>query len=71
MPSLGAPEIIVIAIVVLILFGGGKLKDVMKSFGEGLREFRKAAQDTKEEVDLNTKTPTTDTADDESDRPAD
>lgn len=71
MPSLGAPEIIVIAIVVLILFGGGKLKDVMKSFGEGLREFRKAAQDTKEEVDLNTKTPTTDTADDESDAPAD
>ncbi len=71
MPSLGAPEIIVIAIVVLILFGGGKLKDVMKSFGEGLREFRKAAQDTKEEVDLNTKTPTPDTADDESDRPAD
>ena len=39
----GLPEIILIAVVVLLLFGGGKVKEIMRAFGEGLREFRSAA----------------------------
>ncbi len=39
----GLPELIVIGIVVLLLFGAGKVKEFMRAFGEGLREFRSAA----------------------------
>ncbi len=46
----GVPELIVIAIIILLLFGGNKLKDLMKSFGEGLREFRKATAEPSEEI---------------------
>ncbi len=43
MPSLGGPELIVILVVVLIVFGAGKLPETMRSFGRGVREFRDAA----------------------------
>lgn len=43
MPNLGAPEIILILAIVLIVFGAGKLPDVMSSLGRGVREFRSAA----------------------------
>ncbi len=46
----GIPELVVIAIIILLLFGGSKLKDIMKSFGEGLREFRKATSEASEEL---------------------
>ncbi len=46
----GVPELVVIAIIVLLLFGGNKLKDVMKSFGEGLREFRKATSEPLDDI---------------------
>ena len=40
--SLGAPEIIVICIVALIVFGPSKLPDLGKSLGEAIRGFKKA-----------------------------
>lgn len=46
MPSLGAPELIIIFFIVLILFGVGKLADVGKSLGQGIREFRKATSES-------------------------
>jgi len=46
----GVPELVVIAIIILLLFGGNKLKDVMKSFGEGLREFRKATSEPLDDI---------------------
>jgi len=48
----GVPELIVIAMIILLLFGGNKLKDVMKSFGEGLREFRKATSQLADEIQV-------------------
>lgn len=39
----GIWELLTIALIVLLLFGGSKLKEIMKSFGEGIREFRKAS----------------------------
>jgi sec-independent protein translocase protein TatA len=36
----GAPEIIIILIVVLLLFGGKKIPELMKGFGQGIREFK-------------------------------
>ncbi len=45
MPSLGAPELIVVLFIVLILFGAGRLADMGKSLGQGIREFRHAMQE--------------------------
>jgi sec-independent protein translocase protein TatA len=42
MGSLGAPELILIIIVVLILFGGRKIPELMKGLGKGMKEFKDA-----------------------------
>lgn len=42
--NIGSTEIIVIAIVLLILFGGKKLPELAKGLGEASKEFRKAFQ---------------------------
>ena len=49
--GIGTPEIIVIAVVILILFGAKKIPDLMKGLGSGIKEFKKAAsmEDDKEE----------------------
>ena len=40
MRTLGGPEILVIAIVFLLLFGGKKLPDLAKGLGESIRNFK-------------------------------
>jgi sec-independent protein translocase protein TatA len=40
--GLGAPEIILILAVVLILFGGKKIPELMKGLGKGVKEFKDA-----------------------------
>tara|TARA_B100001013_G_scaffold278850_1_gene178952 strand:- start:76 stop:261 length:186 start_codon:yes stop_codon:yes gene_type:complete len=47
---LGTTEIIVICIVILILFGGKKLPELARGLGKGLREFKNASRDIKQEV---------------------
>jgi sec-independent protein translocase protein TatA len=37
--SLGATEIIIIAFIVLLLFGGKKIPELMKGIGKGVRSF--------------------------------
>jgi sec-independent protein translocase protein TatA len=44
--SLGAPEIIVIFVVALVVFGPSKLPEFGKSLGEAIRGFRKAVNDS-------------------------
>lgn len=44
-PNIGAPELIVILIIALVVLGPGKLPDVAQSLGKSLREFRRAASD--------------------------
>ena len=56
--GIGAGEFIVILIVGLIVFGPGKLPEVGRALGKGLREFRKAQaalSQTLNEVDINEK----------------
>ncbi|MBY0404733.1 MAG: twin-arginine translocase TatA/TatE family subunit [Cyanobacteria bacterium] len=43
--TLGVPELLILGVLVLILFGPGKLPDVFKSLGEGVKQFKKAASD--------------------------
>ncbi|NUQ38644.1 MAG: twin-arginine translocase TatA/TatE family subunit [Caldilineales bacterium] len=56
MPTLGAPELLLILLIVLLIFGAGKLPEVFRSLGSGIREFRDAAdgdkKKQKEEDDL-------------------
>ena len=42
--SLGPTEIILIVAVVLLLFGGRKIPELMKGLGQGMREFKKATK---------------------------
>ena len=54
---LGMPEIIIIAIVVLVLFGGKKLPELMHGVGKGIRNFKKGMNgiedEIKKDIDLN------------------
>lgn len=49
--GLGPWEIIIIFIVILLVFGGKKLPELAKGLGEGIKEFKKATNDIKDEVD--------------------
>jgi sec-independent protein translocase protein TatA len=40
--SLGAPEIILIIFVVLLMFGGKKIPELMRGLGKGVKEFKNA-----------------------------
>ena len=43
--NLGTGEIIIIAIVVLLLFGGKKIPELMKGLGSGIKEFKDAVKE--------------------------
>lgn len=47
--NLGAPELILILVIALVVFGPGKLPEVGKALGKGLHEFRNAASDKSKE----------------------
>lgn len=51
--GLGAPEIILIVIALLLLFGGRKIPELMKGLGKGMREFKKATKDEDEDANDN------------------
>ena len=46
----GIPEIMLIAFVVLLLFGGKKLPELMRGLGKGIREFNNAKASIETEV---------------------
>ena len=47
--ALGAPELIVIVVLVLLLFGGKKIPELMKGLGKGIKEFKNASKEDAEE----------------------
>ena len=44
MGNLGATEIILILLVIVLLFGSRKIPELMKGIGQGMREFKKASK---------------------------
>lgn len=51
MPNLGMPEILMILVAALLIFGPKKLPDLGRSLGNGIREFRKGTQGLKDELE--------------------
>ncbi len=48
--AIGAPEVILIMIALVIFFGGRKIPELMKGLGQGLREFKKASKEDSREL---------------------
>ena len=46
------PELIVILVIILIIFGAGKLPQIGEGLGKGIRNFRKATTKEQEEIDV-------------------
>ena len=58
MGNFGVTEIILILLVVVLLFGGRKIPELMKGIGQGMKEFKKASkydpsEESKEATDKN------------------
>mgnify|MGYP000178195147 CR=1 FL=1 len=49
--GLGINELLIVAMIVLLLFGGRKLPELMKGLGKGIREFNNAKSDIKNKLD--------------------
>lgn len=54
--DLGAPELIIILAILLLLFGGKKLPQLSKSLGESMRELRKGLSDNDDDKNKTKKT---------------
>jgi sec-independent protein translocase protein TatA len=49
--GIGMPELIIILIIILVIFGAGKLPEIGSGIGKGIKNFKKATQEAKEEID--------------------
>ncbi len=47
---LGGQEILIVALVILVLFGGRKIPELMRGLGQGIKEFNKAKANIETEV---------------------
>lgn len=53
--AIGPTEIILIVVVIVLLFGGRKIPELMKGIGQGMKEFKKASQFDPEDKNADTK----------------
>ena len=54
MPNIGLPELLVILVIVVLVFGAGKLPEIGEGLGRGIRNFRKAVK-SPDEIDITPK----------------
>ena len=48
--NIGAGEIIIVALVILLLFGGKKIPELMKGLGKGVKNFKEGMKDVEDDV---------------------
>ncbi|MDH3708324.1 MAG: twin-arginine translocase TatA/TatE family subunit [Cyclobacteriaceae bacterium] len=53
--SLGGPEIFVIIFAILLLFGAKKIPELARGLGKGIREFKDATKEIKDEIEEGSK----------------
>lgn len=49
--AIGTQEIVIVLIIVLLLFGGRKIPELMRGLGKGIREFNDAKSNVKKEIE--------------------
>jgi sec-independent protein translocase protein TatA len=49
MPNLGTPELIIVLVIVLLIFGVGRVSRIGSELGQGIREFRKGLSEGTED----------------------
>lgn len=49
--GLGWPEVLIIALVVLLLFGGKKIPELMRGLGKGVRSFKEGMNEMQKEIE--------------------
>ena len=54
--NIGAGEIVIVALVVLLLFGGKKIPELMKGIGKGVRGFKDGMKEIEKDIDLDADT---------------
>ncbi|RZM28915.1 MAG: twin-arginine translocase TatA/TatE family subunit [Pedobacter sp.] len=57
--ALGGPEIAIILVIVLLLFGGKKIPELMRGLGKGVKEFKDGKDGTDTDYDRDRTTTTT------------
>ena len=50
MPNLGGPEILIIFVIVLLLFGAKKIPELARGLGKSMGEFKKAREEFEDEI---------------------
>ncbi len=53
--GLGWPELTIILVIVLVIFGAGRVPEIGRALGRGIKEFRGSVSDVKDEVEGNAK----------------
>ncbi len=48
--NIGAPEIIIIALVILLIFGGKKIPELMKGLGKGVKSFKDGMNEIEKDI---------------------
>ncbi len=48
--GLKGPQLIFIALIILLVFGAGRIPNIMRSLGKGIHSFRQGIEDAKEEI---------------------
>jgi sec-independent protein translocase protein TatA len=46
--GLGLPELLIILVIIMVIFGAGKLPEIGAGLGQGIKNFKKAMRETKE-----------------------
>lgn len=50
--NIGTPEIILIIVAILILFGAKKIPELARGLGKGMKEFKKAVKEVEEDIKM-------------------
>ena len=49
--GIGATEILIVFLIILVLFGAKRIPELARGLGQGMKEFRQASKDIKKELD--------------------
>ena len=56
MPSLGVPELMIIFLIIIVLFGASRIPQIGRGLGEGIRNFKKGIKEAEEPEQIPEKT---------------